>query len=610
MTAARSPDSLLECDMIMKGGITSGVVYPLAASHLAQKYRFRNVGGASAGAIAAVMVAAAEYGRQHGHDGFVDLDELPDELGNVLGDLFQPAPKAAPAYDVLTALIDKKKSTVGKVLAVVGAALRSAPLAAVITFILAALPGVAFAFGLDGRDGGPIDYGNVVQIALYWLPVPALLTIGVALARFALNTKAAVEANGFGLCDGHSQRPGASVLPLTDWLSAKIDSVAGLAAGHAPLTFGDLWGPGAVASFEAHVPADKPFLSLPPWQRSQLTSERVISLEVMTTNLTLCRPYRFPFESREFFFCAECLTEYFPPAVVSQMCATGPEAEDELRSGATVGSANPADYVVMRCPRHPATQVRWFPRPAAVPIVLAARLSLSFPVLISAVPLCYVARDRPAAAHELIVVWISDGGITSNFPMHFFDTPSPVRPTFGINLEPRDEFHSEDTHLPMSSNPRAYPITSLPAFGGSLINTMHNWVDALQLTLPAYRGRVAEIRLDADEGGMNLHMPKELIERLADRGERAAAEFDGFDLGAHQEKRFQIAMAALDDLLTDMWAAQSAGFADVIEKSTPLTRRQAALALLQLAEGWQPGHPGAAGYIPHPVGDFKIAPRQ
>ena len=47
----------------MEGGTTSGVVYPLAICELATDFRFRNVGGASAGAIAAALTAAAELGR-------------------------------------------------------------------------------------------------------------------------------------------------------------------------------------------------------------------------------------------------------------------------------------------------------------------------------------------------------------------------------------------------------------------------------------------------------------------------------------------------------------------------------------------------------------------
>ena len=36
------------CDLTMRGGTTSGVVYPLAVCELAKQYVFRSVGGASA----------------------------------------------------------------------------------------------------------------------------------------------------------------------------------------------------------------------------------------------------------------------------------------------------------------------------------------------------------------------------------------------------------------------------------------------------------------------------------------------------------------------------------------------------------------------------------
>jgi hypothetical protein len=50
-------------DVTMKGGIASGVIYPLALCELAREFRIRNVAGASAGAIAASFAAAAELGR-------------------------------------------------------------------------------------------------------------------------------------------------------------------------------------------------------------------------------------------------------------------------------------------------------------------------------------------------------------------------------------------------------------------------------------------------------------------------------------------------------------------------------------------------------------------
>src|SRR4051794_35646095 len=77
---------LLECDLVMKGGVTSGTVYPCAIARLAKRYRFRSIGGTSAGAIAAAAAAAAEYRRQSdpsgmSMDGFDQLARLPAELG-------------------------------------------------------------------------------------------------------------------------------------------------------------------------------------------------------------------------------------------------------------------------------------------------------------------------------------------------------------------------------------------------------------------------------------------------------------------------------------------------------------------------------------------------
>ena len=62
-----------ECDMVMKGGITSGVVYPQAILRLARKYRFRALGGGSVGALVAALTAAAELAR--GNRGFERLEK-------------------------------------------------------------------------------------------------------------------------------------------------------------------------------------------------------------------------------------------------------------------------------------------------------------------------------------------------------------------------------------------------------------------------------------------------------------------------------------------------------------------------------------------------------
>src|SRR3954469_2911042 len=93
--AAAAP--LLECDLVMKGGITSGVVYPLAVCELASGYRLRSVGGSSAGAIAAAAAACA--GARGPTGGFEKLATLPHALpepvegeNSRLFTLFQPQP--------------------------------------------------------------------------------------------------------------------------------------------------------------------------------------------------------------------------------------------------------------------------------------------------------------------------------------------------------------------------------------------------------------------------------------------------------------------------------------------------------------------------------------
>ncbi len=58
MTEASFPP----CDLVMKGGITSGIVYPPAVLELSKHYTFQSIGGTSAGAIAAAGTAAAASG--------------------------------------------------------------------------------------------------------------------------------------------------------------------------------------------------------------------------------------------------------------------------------------------------------------------------------------------------------------------------------------------------------------------------------------------------------------------------------------------------------------------------------------------------------------------
>src|SRR5450755_842840 len=115
------------CDLVMKGGITSGVVYPPAICDLAQHYHFRSIGGTSAGAIAAAVTAAAEYQRRTNGttNGFKLMQGLPTRLGERGADgrsqllrLFQPD---VPCRRLFAVLIDSlnQGGTIRRIAAVV-----------------------------------------------------------------------------------------------------------------------------------------------------------------------------------------------------------------------------------------------------------------------------------------------------------------------------------------------------------------------------------------------------------------------------------------------------------------------------------------------------------
>ncbi len=102
------------CDVIMKGGITSGVVYPSAGVELAKRFTLKSIGGASAGAIAAAFFAAAEHRRSAlgSNAGFAELETYPGKFGattssgtSFLLSLFQPAKEARRAFRLLLAFL-------------------------------------------------------------------------------------------------------------------------------------------------------------------------------------------------------------------------------------------------------------------------------------------------------------------------------------------------------------------------------------------------------------------------------------------------------------------------------------------------------------------------
>ncbi|MEP6796943.1 MAG: hypothetical protein ABI890_02290 [Lapillicoccus sp.] len=615
---SRADDSR-QCDLIMKGGISSGIIYPRAACTLAATYRFRSVGGASAGAIAAAAVAAAEHGRKTG--GFVRLFALPDDLGTSLAGLFQPGPTTKRPFSILSAWLEPKLSVAAKLKATAIAVAADAPV--VFALVLAGLLVVPLAaIALTGGAGLQHWLGWAIA-ALVWIPTATILALAAAGYVLAKRTLTAMTGNGFGLCNGHQRDPSTDAAPLTDWMTATFDNLAGKAPGEPPLTFGDLWGEAATALQRPITDRDDQDLPVDPTQRAAAAAARDVDLVVMTTCLTFQRPYRFPFTDSTFFFCPEHLGEYFPQQVVTHMLATTSAVAD--RSDTVDGAEQP---ISMRCPTHH-SQVHHLPHPWDIPVVVAARLSLSFPGLISAVPLFTVDDSRKPGSRTLIPVWFSDGGISSNFPMHFFDSPFPGRPTFGIDLGPLDpDYPDELVYKPPrqggTGQPSATPLPGMLAFGHAILNTMQDWVDNTQITMPGFRDRIVTVRQRPGEGGMNLKMPASTISSLADRGAEAARKFSDFDLHLHQWIRYRVAMSGNDEMLTSLNAKYVNGFQDFIGTYGPITDHfkiggpaattadaSATQALMSLAGRWVTDeHPSSAGELPAPKPDIRFVPRQ
>ena len=256
-------------------------------------------------------------------------------------------------------------------------------------------------------------------------------------------------------------------------------------------------------------------------------------------------------------------------------------------------------------------------------------MTLSFPVLIAAIPLWelqFRAGDRPP---QLRRVLFSDGGITSNFPVHFFDSPLPTRPTFALGLTGFPEGEG-----PVPGDPAASVIdppaanaasertstdcTSLAQFLVAVKDAVQNWRDNAQAELPGFRERVVQIKLAPGEGGMNLTMDSGKITDLNARGAYAGARLAELFSGppeadpeptAHWNDsrfaRYRVAMAVTErwmrnvmfgfgdppDRVTEPYDARIAG-GGVAPYAFPSARVQALAVATTAAYGEQLAHLG------------------
>ncbi|HEX8174393.1 MAG TPA: hypothetical protein VF543_04660 [Pyrinomonadaceae bacterium] len=603
---------LKECDLIMKGGITSGIVYPPLVIKLARKYRFRNVGGTSAGAIAAAVTAAAEHGRRFGGRGtgaFKRLKKVQEWLGkgSNLRNLFQPTPETRPLLDMFLYLTNPKLDKDWN----------KSPVKALSTFRDAFKQTDAAAFEENSNEwwvrslaggAGAAMIVSIFSLLLYYVsavwifgrtvnwtdalwPLAILIMTVAVLVGIAGNWAGGIingvkrllhiityelKENWFGICDGVSGERPSNIPPLTVWLDRRINSLAGLPKGKEPLVFGQLW------------------------RKEKDNDQKQIDLTMVTSNLSQGQPYVLPFEGKLFLFNVKEFGELFPPNVVEHMTKKGSAIKEINNSTGKTRYKAPEGYLFL-------------PEAKDFPVIVATRMSLSFPVLISAIPLYTIMPDKEVidaqrSGQEVVLDGrhmqenlFSDGGICSNFPIHFFDSWLPRRPTFGINLtslpeRKRDDYEpknrlktskdekmmmmevkmdnyslvteqaasdisskgkkdtSQAVYLPGIRDemlPTWVEIPSLTRFLGEIFNIAQNYRDNTQSRLPGYRERIVSIALSDKEGGLNLEMPPDIIQEVVVKGELAGEKLlHYFKFEHHQWIRFRVLVRELEKNLS------------------------------------------------------------
>lgn len=521
------------CDLVLTGGVASGVVYPWAILELARCFRFRNIGGTSVGAMAATLAAAAEYGRRNGKDsGFEVLRLLPGSLAEELPDgrtrmlsLFQPAPEGRRLFGLFVALVrtfgrpSEGKRTTSRVL--MSSIARAYAAEAIVGVALGLSVAVMFG-GLESKIALLLSaaLGAVISVlyAIRGEVLEGIIHNDMGLCRGAT----VIDANAASASDKEIEEPG-----IVQWLHKGIQQAAGLEIDDRPLTFRDLWCAPAFPGASATA------------SETQARTDRSLNLQLITTNVTHGRPYRLPFEDEtsRLYFCPKELAPFFPLKVMEALVdvsipyAPRSDSDPPVAAGAGLREMPGGD----------------------MPIVVAARLSLSFPILFSAVPLYAIDYEMQKEDRVLKRCWFSDGGICSNFPIHLFDAAIPRWPTFGMWLGKRSPFRKLPVWLPDktaqgrgdswqrfdaddSGTPRytgegtPTPFGMLGGFLLALGVSAKDWQDRSVMRMPHVRNRVARLALEPGEGELNIAMSRAQILNMAHTygtaaGKRLARKF-------------------------------------------------------------------------------------
>ena len=504
---AQEPPLDRYCDVVMKGGVTDGVVYPWAVMELAQHYRFQSIGGTSVGAVAAALTAASEYSRRYGSvNGFNKvLREVPLGLAELQGSgqtklfsLFHPSPGGERLFRLFVGFFSKEKGWAGTWAIVKGLLgdylLRPNLRLPLDRGILLLLIGGALLLGALCLLY-PATVLPLLLVLLSNVAAIAVLLLGLIGWRLLDDFRRQLGGPGCGLCTGMGPKGGPD--GFTDWLHKGIQGASARDLDK-PLTFRDLWdAPGG------------PDLDL--YRDGWIERPQSIALQMMSTNLTHGRACGLPLNdnSEKLHFRQQDLEPYFPTEVIRHLCACSPVLEGYEQLG------------LRRLPQ------------GDLPVLVAARLSLSFPILFKAVPLWAVpAIGQPYRC------WFSDGGICANFPIHLFDAVLPRWPTFGITLVDRkhasakvgdiwiDEANAVPPELsqpPSKLRPSPPSLGRLFTFLGSILNAARLWNDNATARLPGVRERIVNIYLDPEDskGGLNLTMPPQDLLVMASLGQQA-----------------------------------------------------------------------------------------
>jgi hypothetical protein len=472
--------------------------------------------------------------------------------------------------------------------------------------------------------------------------LPSLLcAYGAGVLASALRVARVARRNLLGLCSGTTQA-NAGNPALTDWLHSQLQALSGKPL-EAPLTFADLHNAPRYSGEPAGVHA--------------------ISLQMITTCVSHTEPRTLPFSASQFWFRRDEFEQLFPASVVAWLLAHAgvPDHVDGV------------DYYRL-------------PEGDQLPVLVATRMSLSFPLLISAVPLHEPGRrerrcEPPADAappHDdrnvadstegltsgghgcgpvitaFRVCWFSDGGISSNFPIHLFDAALPRWPTFGINLVyphqaeplraspdspnainainaavflPTENRHGWQRSYQSIARPLA--AAEMSGFLFSIVSTMQNWRDVLQARAPGYRDRIVHVSLQGDEGGMNLDMPQAVLSRIAAKGSVAGERFCDFSFANHYwirwrnlasaYQRYTLEVARTDDPAQRVGAWQGA-YESVAHGEPPppsyrfsseeKRRESQQLWRLMVEQGqtWEDLGPDLTDGAPRPLPQMKVTP--